>query len=123
MAATDSIGGTLLSTYGLRLAHMDGHLDLPAYKNIVEINDMDSSLRKTEEKKIRVKLIGNYASAAAMGFNVDEFKTKIKSAPKLVWVFTAHGFSETCFVKDPVKVQVYAMQNVEISLTLNVTEA
>jgi hypothetical protein len=120
MAATDSIGGTLLSTYGLRMARIEGHLDLPKYKDILEINDLHEDLRKTEELKVRVKLYGFYASKAALATGVENFKTKIRGAVKQTWVFTAHGFSETCFVKDPVKVQITGT-SVEINLTLNVT--
>lgn len=121
MAATDSIGGALLSGFGLRLARLEGHLDLPKYKNIIEVNDLHTDLKKVEEKKVTVKLFGIYSSAAAMATAVENFKTKIKSEVKQTWVFTAHGFSEICMVKDPVRVQIYGRMNVEINLTLNVT--
>jgi hypothetical protein len=121
MAATDSIGGTLLSTYGMRLARLDGHLDLPKYKNILEINNLHSDLRKTEERKVKVKLYGFYSSKDAMATAVENLKTKIRGAVKQTWVFTDHGFSETCFVGEAVRVEVYNRKNVEINLTLNVT--
>lgn len=121
MAATDSLGGTLLSVYGLRLSRLDGYLDLPRYKSIVAINDLHSEVKKTEERKIKVKLIGFYSSTAAMVSAIEDFKAKIKGAVKQTWIFSDHGFSETCFVKDVVKVEIYGRKNVEINLTLNVT--
>jgi len=121
MAATDSIGGTLLSTYGLRLARLDGQLDLPKYKKIIEFSDLHADLRKTEERKVKVRLYGFYASSSAMNTAVSNFKNKIKGSVKQTWIFTDHGFSETCFVSEAVKVDIDNRKNVEINLTLNVT--
>jgi len=119
MAAT--IGGTALSTYGLRLATLGGNMDLPAYKSILEISDLHADLRKTQENKVRIKLYGFYATKAAMITAIGNFKTKIQSAVTQTWVFSDYDFSETCFVKDEIRIQIHKEKNVEINLTLNIT--
>lgn len=117
----NTVDGVDITTYGLRLARIEGHLDLPRYKSILTINDLDSVLRITDERRIRVKLIGEYASTAAMVTAIENFKTKIAGAVKYTWAFSAHGFSQTCFIKDAVRVTTYRRPAVEIEFILNVT--
>lgn len=121
MAATEKIGTTELSTYGLRLARLDGNADLPPYKEIIEEHDFESNLLVIDEKTIKIRLIGFYASKPALGTAIANFYTKIKSALKQVWTFTNHGFAETCVVKDGVNTMVFG-NGVEITLTLTITE-
>lgn len=123
MAATEKIGGTELSTYGLRLARLDGNIDLPPFKEILQEHDYESNLQVLDEQNISVKLIGVYASKAATGTAIAAFQTKVKSALKQVWEFTNHGFSETCVVKSGMKVTPYPGFVVEITLTLTITAA
>ena len=122
MAATEKIGTVELSTYGLRLARLDGNLDLPAFKNILEEHDFESTLLILDEKTIKIRLIGFYASKPALGTAIANFHTKIKSAVKQIWTFTNHGFAETCVVKDGLNTMVYG-NGVEITLTLTITAA
>ncbi|WP_372932448.1 hypothetical protein [Mariniphaga sediminis] len=120
MAVTEKIGDTELSTYGLKLARLDGNLDLPAFKDIMEVHNLESNLRVLDEKNVQIKLIGFYASKAAMGTAILNFNYKIRSALKQVWTFTNHGFAETCVVKNGLQVTPYGA-NVEIILTLTIT--
>ncbi len=122
MAATEKIGITELSTYGLRLARLEGNLDLPAFKQIIEANELESNLRVLDEKNIQIRLFGIYATKAAMGTAVLAFNHKIRSALKQVWTFTNHGFQETCVVKSGYQATTYGTA-VEINLTLTITEA
>lgn len=122
MAATEKIGTTELSTYGLRLARLDGNLDLPPYKNILDEHDFESNLIVLDEKTIRIRLIGFYASKAALGTAIINFQNKIKTAIKHVWTFTNHNFTETCVVKDGISTNVFG-NGVEIVLTLTITSA
>lgn len=123
MAATEKIGGTELGTYGLRLSHLDGNLDLPAFKQILEEHDYESNLLILDEKNIQISLIGFFGSKTALGTAITAFQTKVKSAVKQVWEFTNHGFSETCVVKSGMKVTPYPGFAVEIILTLTITAA
>lgn len=121
MSALEKIGNTELSTYGLRLARIDGHLDMPPYKNILTEHDMSVKMRVSQERTVRVRLIGVYSSPATLGSNIELFKTKVRSAPKQTWYFGNHDFSQPCVVADVMSVSVYARRAVEINLTLIVT--
>lgn len=120
MAATEKIGTTELSTYGLRLSRLDGNLDLPAFKQILEAHNLESNLRILDEKNIQIRLIGFYATKAEMGTALLNFNHKIRSALKQVWTFTNHGFEETCVVKSGYQVTTYGTA-AEIVLTLTKT--
>lgn len=122
MAATEKIGTTELSTYGLRLASLQGNLDLPPFKDILDEHDYEANLLKLEGQEVKIKLFGFYTSRANLGTNINNFKTKIQSAIKQVWTFTNHSFEETCVVKDGMRVKVHGT-SAEVDLTLTITEA
>ena len=106
MSATDSIGGTLLSTYGLRLILFQGHHDLPGYKSIIEPNDLTAEMRKLKEKTVKVRLIGKYTTNINRTTYVELFKTKVKSSVQLEWIFTDHSFQETCVLVNGITVNL-----------------
>lgn len=120
MAVSEQIGGVQLSTYGLRLAKMEGNLDLPAFKKIFDEHDFESNLLVLDERTVKIRLIGFYASKTALGTAIDSFYTKIKSAIKQVWIFSNHAFNETCVVKDGVTCNIYKTA-VEMVITLTIT--
>ena len=122
MAATEKIGGVELSTYGLRLARLDGNVDFPAFKGIIEKHDFESTLLILDEKTIRIKMFGFYATRAAMGTALSAFSTKVKSELKQIWTFSNHEFEETCVVKDGVQTTTFGTA-VEIVITLTITTA
>ena len=122
MAVTEQIGGVELSDYGLRLARVDGNMDMPGFKDIIDEHDFESNLLVLDEKNVKIKLIGFYANHTAIGTAMNNFKTKIQSTIKQIWEFTNHGFSETCVVKNAV-IAPYAGLAVEIDLTLTITAA
>lgn len=122
MAATEMIGAVELSTFGLRLAWLDGNVDMPAFKSILEEHDYESNLLVLDEHNIMIRLIGSYASKSAMGTAITNFITQIKSELKQVWTFTNHGFQETCVVKEGFKSFQYG-KAIEIILKLTITEA
>ena len=121
MSATEKIGTTELSTSGLRLARLDGNVNLPPFKNILPVHDFESNLLVLDENTVEIKLIGFYASKAALGAAINNFHTKIKSALKHIWTFTNHDFAETCVVKDGMSCIVTG-KAVEILLKLRITE-
>lgn len=121
MAASEKIGTTELSDYGLRLARLDGNSDLPAFKEIVQPNELESNIRILDEKTVQIKLFGSYTTKTAMGTAILAFNHKIRSAIKQTWTFTNHGFSETCVVKEGYKTTTYGAV-AEITLTLTITE-
>lgn len=120
MAATEKIGATELSTYGLRLAKIEGNLDLPAFKQILDEHDFESNLLVLDEETIRIRLIGFYASKPALGTAIVNFQNKVRSALKQVWTFTNHDFIKTCVVKNGMTTMVYG-NGVEIFITLTIT--
>lgn len=122
MSVAEQIGGVQLSTYGLRLARLDGNLDLAPFKQVINEHDFESNLLILDESTIKIKLVGFYASKAAMGTAIANLYLKIKSATKLVWIFTNHGFSETCVVNNGVSCNIYTTA-VEIIITLTITES
>jgi len=122
MAATEKIGAVELSSFGLRLGRLDGNVDMPAFKAILEEHDFESNLLVLDEKNIQIRLIGFYASRTAMGTAIENFKTQIKSAVKQVWTFTNHGFQETCVLNEGFKCNPYSSA-VEILIKLTITEA
>lgn len=122
MAVSEQIGGVQLSTYGLRLARLDGNLDLPPFKKVLDEHNFESNLLVLDEKTVKIRLIGFYASKPALGTAIQSFYTKIQSAVKQVWIFSNHGFSETCVVNDGVSCSTYKTA-VEIVITLTITAA
>nr|WP_319268302.1 hypothetical protein [uncultured Draconibacterium sp.] len=125
MAVAEKIGGTELSTYGLRLSKpaLSGHLDLPKFKNIIKHHDWEANLRVLDEQNVKIKLIGFYADKAAMGTALSNFYTKVQSSVKQLWEFSNYGFSETCVVKDEINTTPYQSVAVEVELTLTITSA
>jgi hypothetical protein len=103
---TETIDGTQLSTYGLRLSHISGHLDLPPYKKILEEHDFEAEMCITQEKRVTVRFIGKYLSKNLMAIQLSAFKTKIASGVKLNWKFDNHYFDENCVVKDGFQVNI-----------------
>lgn len=122
MAATEKIGTTELSTYGLQLARLDGNMNLPAFKKIVNPTDDCVALKILDEQTVQIKLIGFYSSKTDLGTKIAAFKTKIQSATKQIWTFTNHYFTETCVVKDGFQINTYGTA-AEIDLKLTITEA
>ena len=123
MSATEKIGTTELSTYGLQLARLGGNMDLPAFKKIVNPTDPDcATLKILEENTIQIKLIGFYSSKTDLGTKIAAFKTKIQSATKQIWTFTNHAFTETCVVKDGLQINTYGIA-AEIDIKLTITKA
>jgi hypothetical protein len=118
---TEKVDGTEISTYGLRLASIKGNFDLPRYKNILESNPVTADVRITEEKTVQIKLIGEYATTAAMLTAIGNFKTKLQSAVKLLWAFTNHDFSHYCVIRDGVKIITYKRPMAEIDIKLSIT--
>lgn len=121
MAATEKIGTTELSTFGLRLARLDGNLDLPAFKEIIQEHDYQSNILILDEKEVQIRLIGFYASKTALGTAIANFQTAIKSELKQIWTFTNHGFAETCVLKNGISCSIYRT-GVEIIITLTIVE-
>jgi len=116
---TEKIGDTELSTFGLKLSRLDGNVDLPAFKQIIDEHDFESNLLVTEEKQVAIKLIGIYAGKTHLGAAIASFQNKIKSELKQVWKFENHSFEETCIVKNGANTMVYGT-GVEITLTLTI---
>jgi hypothetical protein len=106
MPATYTIGGTALSTYGLRLALFDGHHDQPGYKSIIEPNDLSAEMRKLKSRTVKVRLIGKYASNVTRTSQIELFKTKVKSAVSLEWIFSPHDFQEDCVMANGMTVNM-----------------
>jgi hypothetical protein len=119
---TETIGGTQISTYGLRLSRIEGHLDLPAYKQILEEHDFSSEMCIKQEKIVTVRLIGAYASTSAMATAIGNFKTKIESAVQLNWKFDNHGFDENCVVQDGVQVTITGNRLATVTVKLTIAE-
>jgi hypothetical protein len=106
MPTTYSIGGTTLSTYGLRLALFEGHHNQPGYKDIITPNDLSAEMRKLKERVVRVRLIGKYATNIERTVKVELFKTKVKSAVSLEWIFSPHDFQEDCVMANGMTVNM-----------------
>jgi hypothetical protein len=118
----NTVNGIELSTYGLRLARLDGHLDYPKYKQILDEHDHSAQMKVAEDKKVRVKLIGTYATLAAMGTAMSTFHTAVKGAARLQWIFTGHDFDEYCVVADGISASVHGQRGIELNFTLTISE-
>jgi hypothetical protein len=117
--AADKIGGVLLSTYGLRLARLEGHLDLPAYKKVIDEHDFPDNLRVLQEKTVKAKLLGIYSTKIELGVKVKLFADKLNSAVYHSWDFPAHGFVQNCIAKDGAKVAITGtVAEIDIQLTV-----
>jgi hypothetical protein len=121
MAAWEKVDGTELSVYGLRLSKIAGNLDLPPYKKILEEHDHSAKMRVLDEQKIRITLLGKYSTLSEMGTKLEQFKTKLKVAPKLEWYFPKHGVIDNFSVKDGVSVTAYG-RIAWVTITLYKTE-
>jgi hypothetical protein len=95
-----TIGGTDISTYGLRLLNVFNYYDLPARKKILAIPEFGTNDIKYESKKITIILFGKYADQATMATSINNFKTLLKGEVKHTIVITEHGLNFTgVFVK------------------------
>lgn len=121
MSVLETIDGVEISTYGLQLAAFKGHLDLPAYKDILEFNSYITELRVQDEKDVEVVLIGQYASASALDTGIVALQTEIRSAIKLAWYFGNHAFTEWCVVKRGMKVEINRGFIAVVKFTLSIT--
>ncbi|HCY40433.1 MAG TPA: hypothetical protein DHV48_03630 [Prolixibacteraceae bacterium] len=120
MSAAEKIGGVELSTYGLRLARMDGNFDLPAFKQVLDEHGFESNLLVLDEKNIKIRLIGIYSSREEMGTALNNFFTKIESALKLEWIFLNHEIQADFVVKNGIQSNIYSTA-AELILTLTMT--
>jgi len=123
MSAMETVGGTEISTFGLKLSKFDGHLSRPAYKDILEINTLAADLRILEEQNVDVELIGQFATKTALNTGVSGLQTLIKTAIKLEWYFGNYGFTETCVAKKGMSVNIYRGNIALCKFTLTITSA
>lgn len=119
MPLSEQIGGTQLSDYGLRLARLEGNMDLPPYKTILNEHDFESNLLVLNEETVKIKLIGIYSSKSELGTLLSQFYAKIRSGLKLTWIFSNHAFEEDCVVKDGITCNIYGTV-AELMLTLRI---
>lgn len=122
MPATYSIGGTAISTYGLRLALFEGHHDHPGYKSIIEPNDLSVEMRKLKSRTVKVRLIGKYDTNILRTTQIELFKTKVKSAVSLEWIFSPHDFQETCVMANGMTVNLGRDHMAVLSFELTIIE-
>lgn len=117
--AADKIGGVLLSTYGLRLARLDGHINLPPYKKILAEHGFPDNIRVLQEKTVTAKLLGIYSTKIELGVKVKLFTDKLNSAVYHSWDFPAHGFVQNCTAKEGAKVAITGtVAEIDIQLTI-----
>jgi hypothetical protein len=119
--ATASIGGIDITTYGLRLGRLDGNIDMPSFKRIIDIHDFEENLRVLDEQDVEIRLIGIYGSRSELGTKINQFYSQIQTAIKQQWIFSNHGFTATCVVKDQVNCQIYD-DVAELTMKLTITE-
>jgi len=116
-----SVGGTSLSTFGLKLLKVEGDLDMPKFKQILENHEFTEDLLKLDEKTVRVRLFGKYASQQEIGLNVANFMNHVKSEVRHRWKFPTYSFDELCVVKDGISSTIHGRIAVELLFTLTVT--
>jgi hypothetical protein len=117
-----TIGGVALSAFGLRLSRVDGELDMPKFKQVLEEHDYPSNLIVLDEKTVSVCLFGKYGSRSELGSSVAGFMAKVRSEVKQRWTFSSHGFDRVCVVKNAIRTVIYGGIAVEIYVTLTITE-
>lgn len=116
------IGGTALSQYGLQLIKMDGELDLPKFKDILEEHDFSADLQVLDEKVVSITLFGKYRSRAELGSAVSGLMDKVRSKVRQQWKFPSLQFDETCVVRHGVKTVLHGGRAVEVLINLTITK-
>jgi len=119
---TETVAGTQLSTYGLRLSRLDGHIDLPPNKQILDEHDYSAKMCTKQEKVVTARLVGVYASPAEMATAITNLKTKIASGVTLNWKFDNHGFNESCIAKDGLQTTITGKSAATVIIKLTITE-
>lgn len=116
-------GVNILSTYGLRLSNIEGWMDQPPFKKVLEEHDWPEAIRVLGEWDMRLTFIGNYADEITLGSNITGFEAKIASATVLQWSISMGTSSilKDCVIKDGITVNIYANHFAEVIFILTVT--
>lgn len=112
-----TIGGTDISTYGLRLLNVLDYYNLPARKKILAIPEFETNDIKYETKKITVILFGKYADQTTMATSINNFKTLLKSDVKHNIVISEHGLNFTGVFAKGMSTKV-RKNTIELQLTI-----
>ena len=101
-----TMGGTDISTYGLKLIKASGFSDLPRRKKILKEPGFEAKDIKYQEKKVTVELLGKYVDQSTLASNIDSLKTRLEDG---LMQFDFPEIGETVFGRciDGVNVKVY----------------
>lgn len=113
-----TIDGINISTFGFMRSYVDGHLNLPARKNVLSLPGSQAKDIVFESKEPVITLIGKFDTKADLLAAIEDFYALIKSSVKHDYILTGHNVSFTGVVADGIKPEVYKTM---LKLTFKVT--
>lgn len=95
-----TIDGTDISTFGMIVQYLDNYFDNPKRKAILQEQDFDANDIVLEEKKVSVRIFGQYANQSTLATNVNALKTLIETDLEHDFVFANRSVSFTGVVRN-----------------------
>lgn len=95
-----------ISTYGLMLSYLDGHLNQPARKKILSEQGFATKDLKYESREPVITLIGKYANKTDLFSGIQALKNKIASSVSHDFVISEHGLTFSGAVTDGIKISI-----------------
>jgi hypothetical protein len=116
-----TIGGTNITTWGLKLMRVDDHLFLPARKKILERPDHSAGSIRFEEFDVRFELKGKYGNEQLAAVAMGGLMGKLNSAVTQTFADPSRGLSFTGLCKNGAEVLTYGKMII-VKLKVTVTE-
>lgn len=116
----DTVNSESLDDYFLRVARLEGHIDLPPFKKILKEHENQSNLRVKDEQELTVTLIGKYDTIGDAGNYIAYFYSAFQLDTVSNWNFEGHGVTVSGIVKDGVKTQFFGISPCVAQLTFTI---
>lgn len=113
-----TIDGVNISTFGMMLSYITGHLDQPARKKTMEVPGFEEKDIVFEAKEPVIILIGFYTSKAALLAEIQAFQSLIRSNTVHEFGLSGHNVTFSGAVMDGMRVDT--IKN-SVTITFKVT--
>ena len=114
-----TIDGTNIATLGLHLSYLDGHLNQPARKNILQEYGFEAKDLVFEARQPVIDLVGVYASKVAMATAMMTFTSLITAQAIHAFDMGGHSVVFNGVIADGIKVQtIRSMVKINFKVTI-----
>jgi len=116
-----TIDGINISTFGLMLSYISGHLDQPARKKTLDTPGFQQKDIVFDSRETLITLIGFYPSKADLGTKIAAFLTLIKSDTIHEFIHSGHNLTISGSVMDGIRIEPLR-NTVKITFKLTIIE-